>query len=67
MLPTAANGQAAVGAYCRADQDTYEAHTLQVFSLTPFGISRNVVFQDPHLFELFDLPLTLDATRLDRG
>jgi RNA polymerase sigma-70 factor (ECF subfamily) len=65
MIPTAANGQAALGAYCRVDRDTYEAHTLQVFSLTPFGISRNVVFQDPHLFELFDLPVRLDATRLD--
>jgi RNA polymerase sigma-70 factor, ECF subfamily len=62
MLPTAANGQPAVGAYCRGDQDTYEAHTLQVFSLIPSGISRNVVFQDPHLFELFGLPLSLDAT-----
>ncbi len=62
MLPTTANGQPAVGAYCRGDQDTYEAHTLQVFSLTPAGISHNVVFQDPHLFELFDLPPKLDAT-----
>ena len=43
------------------DPDTYEAHTLQVFSLNPAGISRNVVFQDPKLFELFDLPLTLAA------
>jgi len=62
MLPTAANGQAAVGAYCRGDQGTYEAHTIQVFSVTPSGISRNVVFWDAHLFELFDLPRTLDAT-----
>jgi RNA polymerase sigma-70 factor (ECF subfamily) len=61
MLPTAANGQPAVGAYCRGDQGTYEAHTLQVFSLKSHRISRNVVFQDPRLFELFDLPPTLDA------
>jgi RNA polymerase sigma-70 factor, ECF subfamily len=59
MLPTTANGQRAVGAYCRVDENSYEAHTLQVFSLTPSGISRNVVFQSPPLFELFDLPLTL--------
>jgi RNA polymerase sigma-70 factor (ECF subfamily) len=61
MLPTAANGQPAVGAYCRGDKGTYEAHTLQVFSLTPAGISRNVVFWDSHLFELFGLPPTVDA------
>ncbi len=61
MLRTTANGQPAVGAYFRRDPDAYEAHTLQVFSLTPAGISRNVVFQDPHLFEVFDLPSTLDV------
>ncbi len=61
MLRTTANGQPAVGAYFRGDQNSYEAHTLQVFSLTSSGISRNVVFQDPHLFELFDLPPALDA------
>jgi RNA polymerase sigma-70 factor (ECF subfamily) len=56
MLRTTANGQPAVGAYVRRDRDTYEAHTVQVFSVTPSGISRNVVFWDPHLFELFGLP-----------
>src|SRR5258708_39539406 len=61
MLRTTANGQPAVGAYFRGDQNSYEAHTLQVFSLTSSGISRNVVFQDPHLFELFGLPPPLDA------
>ncbi len=61
MLPTTANGQPAVGAYVRSDPDTYHAHTLQVFSLTPSGIAGNVVFQDPSLFELFDLPRTLDG------
>jgi RNA polymerase sigma-70 factor, ECF subfamily len=61
MIPTAANGQPAVGAYCRGDKGTYEAHTIQVFSVTPSGISRNDVFWDSHLFELFGLPATLDA------
>src|SRR5579862_9025339 len=42
MLPTTANGQPAVGAYCRGKQGTYEAHTIQVFSVTPSGISSNV-------------------------
>jgi RNA polymerase sigma-70 factor (ECF subfamily) len=63
MLPTAANGQAALGAYCRLDDDTYGAHSLQVFSLTSSGITRNVVFHNPHFFELFGLPLTLNARR----
>ncbi len=58
MLRTTANGQPAVGAYVRHDTDTYQAHTLQVFSVTPSGISRNVVFWDSHLFELFGLPAT---------
>jgi RNA polymerase sigma-70 factor (ECF subfamily) len=61
MVPTAANGQAAAGAYFRGPSGTYEANSLQVFSLTGSGIARNVVFQDPSLFELFDLPLTLLA------
>jgi RNA polymerase sigma-70 factor (ECF subfamily) len=59
MLRTTANGQPAVGAYVRHDTDAYQAHTLQVFSVTPSGISRNVVFWDPHLFELFGLPATV--------
>jgi RNA polymerase sigma-70 factor (ECF subfamily) len=61
MLPTRANGQLAVGAYCHSDQGVYEAHTIQVFSVGASGISRNVVFQDARLFEQFDLPPTLDA------
>jgi RNA polymerase sigma-70 factor, ECF subfamily len=65
MLRTAANGQPAVGAYARRDRDAYEAHTLQVFSLTPSGISRNVVFQDLHLFEVFGLPPTLKVAPAD--
>jgi RNA polymerase sigma-70 factor, ECF subfamily len=59
MIPTAANGQPAVGAYTRGDGGLFHAHTLQVFSVGTSGIQRNVVFQDPHLFQLFDLPLTL--------
>jgi RNA polymerase sigma-70 factor (ECF subfamily) len=59
MVPTTANGQPAVGAYFRGPGGTYEANSLQVFTLTDSGIARNVVFQIPSLFELFDLPLTL--------
>jgi RNA polymerase sigma-70 factor (ECF subfamily) len=62
MLPIIANGQPAVGAYCRDADGSYVPHTVQVFSVTPSGISRNVVFFDPRLFELFDLPRSLDLT-----
>jgi len=36
-------------------------HTLQVFTVTGAGISRNVVFQDPRLFTLFGLSPRLEA------
>ncbi len=39
----------------------YHMHTLQVFTVTGSGISRNVVFQDPSLFSLFGLPPSLEA------
>lgn len=59
MVPTAANGQPAVGAYVRGEGDAYNAHSVQVFTLTGSGISHNVVYQDPDLLETFDLPPTL--------
>jgi RNA polymerase sigma-70 factor (ECF subfamily) len=61
MVPTTANGQPTLGAYVREADDTYQAHSLQVFSLTASGISHNVVFQDPGLFALFGLPPTVPA------
>lgn len=59
MIPTTANGQAAVGAYARGSDGVFHAHTLQVFSVSKSEIHRNVVFWLPDLFQLFDLPLTL--------
>ena len=61
MLPTAANGQPALAAYVRDQDGAYQAHSLQVFSVTTAGISRNVVFYDPDLFTIFGLPPRLDA------
>jgi RNA polymerase sigma-70 factor (ECF subfamily) len=60
MLPTSANGQPAAVAYCRGDDGTYHLHTLQVFTVTPAGIARTVVFQDPQVFEAFDLAAVLE-------
>ena len=47
-------------AYCRVGAG-YELHTLQVFTVTAQGISRNSVFQDPEVFASFGLPAALDA------
>lgn len=58
LVPVAANGQAAFAAYNRVD-DEYRLHTLQIFTVTERGISRNSVFQDADIFASFDLPQTL--------
>ena len=50
-----AGGQAAFAAYCGAE-DGYRLHTLQVLTVTPAGITHNVVFQDPRVFAAFELP-----------
>jgi RNA polymerase sigma-70 factor (ECF subfamily) len=67
MTPVAANGQPAVAAYVRADDDAYHLNTIQVFSVTNAGISRNVTFPDPGVFALFDLPPVLDAAAMSAG
>ena len=56
MVPARANGQPALAAYTRAQDGGYRLHTLQVFTVTASGISRNNVFQDQDLFESFGLP-----------
>jgi RNA polymerase sigma-70 factor (ECF subfamily) len=65
MVPTSANGQPSAAAYCRGESGAYELHTLQVFTVTPSGISHNVVFQDPEVFAAFELPAMID--RSDRS
>jgi RNA polymerase sigma-70 factor (ECF subfamily) len=54
LKPIAANGQSGFAAY-RGIGGKYELHTLQVFTVTAAGISRNSVFQDPEIFESFGL------------
>ena len=51
MVPTAANGQPALAAYCRDNAGVLRLHTLQVLTVTAHGIARNVVFQDPRVFK----------------
>ncbi|MFD7641940.1 sigma-70 family RNA polymerase sigma factor [Kitasatospora sp. NPDC059795] len=55
-------GQPGFAAYRRTDGG-YLLHTLQVFTVTAEGISRNSVFQDPRVYAAFGLPTELD----DRG
>ncbi|MGW3622452.1 sigma-70 family RNA polymerase sigma factor [Streptomyces sp. NPDC000880] len=55
VLPVSANGQSAVAAYVRGASGAYEVHTLQVFTVTVEGISRNSVFQDAEVFAAFGL------------
>jgi RNA polymerase sigma-70 factor (ECF subfamily) len=63
MVPTAANSQPALAAYCRDDAGVLRLHTLQVLTVTTQGIAHNVVFQDPHVFEAFELNLALEPGR----
>jgi RNA polymerase sigma-70 factor, ECF subfamily len=56
MVPVHANGQPALAAYARAEDGGYALHTLQVFTVTESGISRNTTFQDQDLFAYFGLP-----------
>ncbi|MFC4943382.1 sigma-70 family RNA polymerase sigma factor [Pseudonocardia sp. GCM10023141] len=56
----AGNGQPGFAAYRRVD-DGYELHTLQIFTVTAEGISRNSVFQDSEIFASFGLPTRLDG------
>jgi RNA polymerase sigma-70 factor, ECF subfamily len=61
MVATSANGQPAVAAYLRGGDGGYDAHAIQVLTVTATGIARVVAFLDPSLFVTFDLPTTYDA------
>jgi RNA polymerase sigma-70 factor (ECF subfamily) len=60
LLAVGANGQPGFAAYRRAGK-RYELHTLQIFTVTAEGISRNSVFQDAEVFASFHLAPELDA------
>jgi hypothetical protein len=60
LKAVAANGQPGFAAYRRVGGG-YELHTLQIFTVTAEGISRNSVFQDSEVFASFDLAAGLDA------
>jgi RNA polymerase sigma-70 factor (ECF subfamily) len=60
LVPVTGNGQPGFAAYRRVGKG-YELHTLQIFTVTAEGISRNSVFQDAEVFASFGLPAVLDA------
>jgi RNA polymerase sigma-70 factor, ECF subfamily len=61
LRKVAANGgQPGFAAYRRVGGG-YELHTLQVFTVTAEGISRNSAFQDPEVFAAFALSARLEA------
>ena len=59
MVPVAANRQAASAAYRADAHGAFVLHTLQVLTVEGGRITRTTVFQDPHVFGLFDLPIEL--------
>ncbi|MGB6456340.1 MAG: RNA polymerase subunit sigma-70 [Streptosporangiaceae bacterium] len=56
-------GQPGFAAYRRVGAG-YELHTLQIFTVTAEGISRNSVFQDSEVFAAFALAAGLDTQGL---
>jgi RNA polymerase sigma-70 factor (ECF subfamily) len=54
-----ANGQPALAAYASVADGAHALHTLQVLTVTGGRVARNVVFADPGVFAVFDLPRTL--------
>jgi RNA polymerase sigma-70 factor, ECF subfamily len=57
-LPIQANRQPAMAAYDRQGEQ-YTLHSLQVFSVEGGVVLRTTVYQDPEVFDLFDLPKIL--------
>jgi RNA polymerase sigma-70 factor, ECF subfamily len=66
LKAVAANGQPGFAAYRRVG-DGYVLHTLQIFTVTAEGISRNSVFQESEIFASFGLAAGLDAQGLPDG
>jgi RNA polymerase sigma-70 factor (ECF subfamily) len=61
LVRTAANGQPAVAVYRRGPGDRFEAHAIQVLSVTAAQISRIDTFLDTRLFSMFGLPTVYPA------
>jgi hypothetical protein len=60
LAPEDGHGQPGFAAYQRVG-GRHESHTLQIFTVTAEGISRNSVFQGSEVFAAFGLAAGLDA------
>jgi RNA polymerase sigma-70 factor, ECF subfamily len=56
MLAIDANGQPAAAAYYKGEDGSLHAFGIAVLTVTATGITRIVVFEDPGLVTMFDLP-----------
>lgn len=56
LVPVAANGQPAFAVYGRDQHGAYQAHAVQVLTVTAAGIARITAFTSPELFPSFGLP-----------
>jgi len=56
LVPVTANGQPAFAVYRRGEHGVYQAHAVQVLTLTPAGIARIVAFAEPGAVRSFGLP-----------
>ncbi|MDQ0604703.1 ketosteroid isomerase-like protein [Streptomyces canus] len=61
MRELTANGQPALAAYAQDSGGGYRLHTLQVFTVTDDRVAHNVVFADPRVFDVFELPREIPA------
>jgi len=62
LVPVAANGQPAFAAYTRADDGSFQAHAIQVLTVTGGQVARIVSFNDGRLLRPFGLPDQLDRS-----
>jgi RNA polymerase sigma-70 factor (TIGR02960 family) len=56
-----ANGQPALAAYAPEPGGGHRLHTLQVLTVTGGLVAHNVVFADPGVFDVFELPQHIPA------
>jgi RNA polymerase sigma-70 factor, ECF subfamily len=62
LVPVAANGQPAFAAYLRADDGSFQAHAIQVLTVTGGRVARITSFNDGGLLRMFALPSRLDGS-----
>jgi len=63
LVPVEANGQPGFAVYKRDGHGGYQAHALQVLTLTAKGIARIIAFVGPDRFTSFGLPAEIPAAR----